>query len=73
RVREAAQLCAAAATWRATLAAPRMPVEEREQKRLLSILRKALGETAFEAAWQSGAVWSLDQAAEAVIACAAVG
>ncbi len=63
RLREAG-LSSAATTWRHNLAAQRMPAEERDQERLLARLRTSLGATAFEAAWQTGAAWSLDQAAE---------
>lgn len=64
----AARLYAATTAWRATMGAPLQPYRRTAHEATLAMVRRALGDDAFAAAWASGATLRPEQAVAAVLA-----
>ena len=62
RPAEAARLWGAGETLRGAIGAPLLPVLQDDHRRSVAAVREALGEEAFEAAWQEGRVMTVDEA-----------
>jgi tetratricopeptide (TPR) repeat protein len=65
---EGARLFAAAAALRQTIGAPVPPADQARHERHLTLLRAVLGEGAFDAAWQEGATFHLEDATARALA-----
>jgi hypothetical protein len=64
----AARLWGAAAALREQIGAPMWPIDRPEYERRVAACHTALGDEAFEAAWQAGRALSWEQAADAALA-----
>ena len=62
RADEAVHLLASAAATRERLRLPRSPRDQRKWENGIAASREALGEAAFDAAWEMGRTWEIERA-----------